>query len=85
MLYWNFTGFGNYSETFGWDNGMSSSIVGKAKPAYKNKQGIEITFDNSYGGSRNITGRVYAPSRKEAIVMLEKLDDSYPVKEYERD
>lgn len=85
MLYWEFRGSGNYSETFGWDDGLSSSIVSKAKPGYTKKQTIEILFENEYGGSRNLSGRVYAPSRREAISMLEELDDSFPVKEYERD
>jgi hypothetical protein len=84
MLKYYFTGFGNYSSDFGWDSGMSSSIEGKATPAYKSQEGVDAEV-NSYAGSRNAYGTVCAPSKKRAQQLLNEFDESFETIEFERE
>jgi putative component of toxin-antitoxin plasmid stabilization module len=93
-----FSGFGNYSHCWGWDDGLRSSLGRNAisrKIAVMQggldssiiplKEGIiEISYD-AYGGSRNVSGFVIAYSKKEASLLLETFDETFPVVDYEED
>lgn len=94
------SGFGNYSETHGWDNGISVSIqkeiTFESALAAESHDGqtVELPAEptvgvyyncNHYGGSRNLHGYVIAESEDQAAVMVAKIQDSFPVTEYEQE
>jgi hypothetical protein len=92
------SGFGNYSETHGWDNGIDVSI--QKEVTFDEAQAAEdhdgepvglpsvptvgVYFNcNEYGGSRNLHGYVIAESEDQAAIMVAKIADAFPVTEYE--
>lgn len=89
-----FNGYGNYSETFGWDNGMSINVE---NPTQYNLSEVQLfedldkipnlgeyveLFYNSYGGSRNVTIIVASDSLENAIKLALEYQDTYEVVEY---
>ena len=94
---YEFSGFGNFSSCFGWDNGLSCSLGANTTLAKANsddnswycqlpetpKRGI-FSHENTYGGSRNVYGFVIANSRRDARKLLNELENSYEIVEYEQ-
>lgn len=81
MLKWEFSGFGNFSTNFGWDDGLCSRINSKATPGFNAQMGVECEV-YSHGGSRTAYGMVFAPSKARAKELLREFDARYPVVEY---
>ena len=91
---YSFSGFGNFSTDFGWDNGLSCSLgesitVKRALEAQERynlptspAKGVFYTI-NEYGGSRNVDGFVIANSRRDARKMLAEFEEKFIVVEYE--
>ena len=89
---YGFCGFGNYSHSFGWDNGISCHLGNRITRKLELRQlptilveGVVVDTFNEYGGSRNVGGFIVAYSRRDARRMLNDYEDRFVVVEYERD
>ena len=90
MKAFEFRGFGNYSESHNWDNGLSTSL-GKEVDFTIACDGMgEVVYPEVYeevynenGGSRNVRGYVFAFSEEEAKELLKDYESTFSVKEYE--
>ena len=90
-----FNGFGNYSDCFGWDNGlcfseptlMTSAEIEEAEDLLKipNEGELVEWFSTSYGGSRNVTIIVASDSLESAIMIAKNYAASYEVVDYDVD
>jgi len=84
-----FSGFGNFSASFGWDNGLDCSlgelIAAKCHDELNMFRGVEQETINEHGGSRNVDGYVVARSRRDARKLLREYSERFDVVEYERD
>jgi|WetSurMetagenome_2_1015567.scaffolds.fasta_scaffold87921_3 hypothetical protein len=86
-----FTGFGNYSESFGWDNGMYSQLGEEVSIETLNDtclegrsvdpdvSGVYQVWFNDHAGSRNAAGFVVAEDMIEASGLLSEEDASWRV------
>ena len=90
--YYEFNALGNYSESFGWDNGISANIskeISEAEAVEQNfslahaPNDVYVLFYNEHNGTRNISGIIVADSHKEAKSLLKKYEDLFPIIEYE--
>lgn len=73
-----FSGFGNYSETFNWDNGLECRLLETTpEPAPNSQYGVEIETFNSFGGSRDVFGYVVAENKAEAERFLRQYQDEF--------
>jgi hypothetical protein len=89
-----FKGHGNYSDTFGWDNGISMNVENHQIYALSEVELFEDLsripnmgecvewFTNTYGGSRNATIIVAADSLENAIKIALDYEGTYPIVEY---
>jgi hypothetical protein len=89
-----FNGHGNYSDSFGWDNGISMNVENPIQHTLSEVELFEDLnkipnvgecvewFTNDYGGSRNATIIISADSLNEAIKLAIEYEDTYPVFEY---
>lgn len=83
---YSFSGFGNYSHRFGWDNGLSCTLGKEIMLEVPSEvEGIIDYTINEYGGSRNVEGVISAISPEDARKKLDELEDSFDVVEYEQD
>ena len=94
--YFLFSGFGNYSETHNWDNGISMKFekelsLEEVQELQYDEYGdffnvpklgeIVATFYNEYGGSRNGNWLICANSLEEAQTITKVCEDSYVIEE----
>ena len=89
-----FNGQGNYSESFGWDNGISMNIENPTQHTLSEVDLFEDLhkipnmgecvewFTNTYGGSRNATIIVAADSLEMTTQLALDYQDTYPIVEY---
>lgn len=83
-----FTGHGNYSVTHNWDKGISCHIIKRIslKKAYSLIHPnwlpckAAITDTNSYGGSHNVEGVVFASSLSRAGALLPEIQKAFPTR-----
>lgn len=81
MQTFEFSGFGNFSTNFGWDNGLQIEVIGEL-PDVGMTSCIEAT-DNSHNGSRNVYGMVTARNKYRANRMVKAwAKRMYPITEY---
>lgn len=94
MKAFEFSGFGNYSETHNWDNGLSCVLQEEMDYSVASEEiwweeiitnEIYVLNENVYGGSRNLSGIVFAFSKEEAEQLLRNFEDLFPVVEYVQD
>jgi len=82
LMMWRYSGFGNYSTDFGWDNGLFCTYDTKRyEKSHADTPGVEIMHSNTHAGSRNEEGWVHAYNAIHAQMLLNQHMDKYPVKE----
>lgn len=92
--FYKFDGYGNYSESFGWDNGITMNTayptilpLGEVEKMNDLPRIPEVgkwveLYVNSYGGSRNATIIVSATNIEEAIEVALQYEATYPEVDY---
>lgn len=93
-----FGGMGYYSDSFGWDTGLTCEIhkeedftlpdvshmgtFGQRQELEPFKEGVHITYRNTYGGTRQISGYIIAANLAEAEKYIKAYANEFRVIPY---